>query len=337
MRISELLTGDPPREGWERLFRGIFEGRVLPEELRKLLLLLSKRGEEVDTVLGCLRAVRRLEPPRRVHLPYLVDVCGTGGDGAKSFNISTVSSFVIAAAGAYVAKHGNRAVSSAAGSTDLMEALGIRIDPPFEAMQEALERFHLAYFHAPFYHPSFSRVQPVRRELGVRTVFNLLGPLVNPVEVRFQMIGVSNPDWLEPLGSALRSLGRRRAVVFRSRDGLDELSSGEMSDILYMEQGKTKRFRLNPRALGFRRATRKEYQGGDVKANREIALGIVRGRLRGPRQDVVLLNSGFALWLVGLARTIDEGIARARWAIRSGRAAALIEVLGKFTRECVRR
>ncbi len=333
----ELILGKNPSAKWEGIFRAVLNGRLPQDEVKRLLLLLAKRGEAADEVRGCVAAVRKIEPPRRVNLPYLIDVCGTGGDGAKTFNISTVSGFVVAAAGAYVAKHGNRAVSSRAGSSDLMEALGIEIELPFERMLEVLRRAHFGYFHAPFYHPSFSRVQGVRRELKVRTIFNLLGPLVNPVEIRYQMVGVSNPEWMEPLGRTLMELGRERAVVFRSRDGLDELSTREVSDILYIDKGRRRRLVLNPRQFGFSRATRGAYEGGDLKRNREIAVGILQGRHPGPREEVVALNSGFALWIAGLARSVEEGIQRSRWTIRAGRAWQLVEMLRRLTQEARRK
>lgn len=331
-KIRLLLGQSVAPVNIEKIFLALFRGRLNPEEKKVLLLLLTKKGAEVVEVWGCVKALARLEPLRRVRLP-LIDVCGTGGDGRGTFNVSTVSSFVIAGAGGYVAKHGNRSVSSKVGSSDLMEALGIRVDFPFSRMLKVLHECHLGYFHAPLYHPSFSHVQRVRRELGIRTLFNLLGPLLNPLELRYQMIGISNPEWCEPVAKILQRLGRVKAAVVRSTDGLDELSTQETNDILLIEGAGMRRLRLDPRKFGFRGNRQADYQGGDLKTNREIALGILENRLRGPRQEIVLLNSGFALWLAGLASSIKEGIERSRWSLRTGRARDVLEALRRFTRK----
>lgn len=329
-----LLVGKTfPKEAWKALFLRIFYGKLDARETKSLLLLLAKKGEDATELCGCLEAVRRVESLRYVSLPYLVDVCGTGGDGSQSFNVSTVSSFVLAGAGAYVAKHGNRAVSSGTGSSDLMEALGVRIDVPYGCMLEALHKCHLGYFHAPLYHPSFNAVQKIRRELGVRTLFNLLGPLVNPVEVQYQMIGVSRSAWMNPLAEGLKQLKRRRGAIVRSHDGLDELSTGAVNDIFYMEAGRIRRARLEPRKFGFAKARKEDYQGGDLGTNLKIALGIIENRLRGPQKDIVLLNSGYALWLTGRAKSIREGIERCGAAIRTGRALEVLKSLRHLTRK----
>ncbi len=309
----------------------LFRGQLSRVETKTILLTSAQKGEVASELTGCVKAVRRFEPPCLVLLPFLIDVSGTGGDQKGTFNISTVAGLVVAAAGGYVAKHGNRAVSSKTGSSDLMEALGIRIDIPFSRMCEALQKFHFGYFHAPIYHPSFSSVQPLRRELGVRTLFNLVGPLVNPVELSYQMIGVSNLKWLLPAARTLASIGRKRSAVFRSEDGMDELSTQVPSDILYVERNQIRAVSLNPRKLGFTRAGRRDYGGGDLRTNAEIARGILEHRIRDSRRDVVLLNSGLALWLAGVATTLREGIERSRWAIRSGCAAHTLGALREYT------
>ena len=330
-----LLAESFSDQEWLKLFRNTLEGRLNSQETKALLLLLARKGEEVSELWGCLNVVRRLEPPKPVSLPFLIDVCGTGGDGQGAFNISTVSAFVIAGAGGYVAKHGNRSVSSKVGSSDLMEALGVRLDLPFGQMLNALQEYHLGYFHAPLYHASFSGVQTVRREIGIRTLFNLLGPLVNPVEVTYQMIGISNPDWMEPIGEALRKVGRKRAAVFYSRDGFDELSTGAENVILYLAEGKQRKFHLDPQKWGFSKASLRDYQGGGLQTHRRIGLGILENRLKGPCQDVVVLNSGFALWLSGLAKSLTEGIEKSRWVIRTGQAREVLGALQRLSRSKV--
>lgn len=329
---ADLLLGQSLSESqYKGLFRAAFRGQMNPLDIKTFLVLLARKGEESPEINGCVAALRRLEPPRQVSCPLLIDVCGTGGDGSRTFNVSTVSAFVIAAAGCYVAKHGNRAVSSRAGSSDLMESLGVRIEIPVRRMLRALRECHLGFFHAPLYHPSFSRVQPIRRELGIRTLFNLVGPLLNPIRIRYQMIGVANPAWLLPVAKCLRRLGRRRAAVIRSLDGLDELSTGEANDILYISGKGIRKFRLDPRKLGLSRAKKWDYEGGGLKTNRQIALGILENRLRGPRQEIVLLNSGFALWLAGRASSVKQGVERSRWALRTGRAMDVLIHLRRLT------
>lgn len=340
MRLSNfapnfLLEKPVPSTTWEKLFLSVFRRGLDQNGIKALLLLLSKKGEGASEIWGCLRAVRRVEPPHHVPLPSVMDVCGTGGDGKHTFNISTVSSFVIAGAGAYVAKHGNRSVSSRVGSSDLMEGLGVRWEIPFSQMVKALRQCHLGYFHAPLYHSSFTRIQKARRELKVGTLFNVIGPLINPIELQCQMIGVSNPMWLKPVAEALKKLRRRRAAVFHGLDGLDELSTRATSDILCIEGGRMSRFRLNPRHFGFAKAGKSSYEGGGLKTNREIALRILENQERGPRQDVVLLNSGFALWLAGLSPTVEEGVERSRWAIRVGRARSVLDALRRATKRQV--
>lgn len=329
----DLLQGKSlPERKWEKLFTDVFRGRTPSSDTKSLLLFLAKRGEGAPEINGCLAALRHFELSRPVSLPFLVDVCGTGGDGTRTFNISTVSTFVIAAAGGYVAKHGNRAVSSRAGSSDLMESLGVRLDVPFPRMLRALCECHLGYFHAPLYHPSFSRLQPIRRELAVRTIFNLLGPLVNPIKVHYQMIGVANPAWLHPLAESLKRLHHKKAAVFRSLDGLDELSTRETNDILYVTGRRVQRLRLDPKRLGFSKARKSDYEGGDLKTNCQIALGVLQNRLHGPRQEIVLLNSGFALWLIGIASSVQEGVERSRWVLRTGRAMDVLVGLRRIAR-----
>ena len=321
---------------WEKIFLALFHGQLSTEKMKTILLLMAKKGEGTPEIWGCLCALHQLERPHSVSLPFLMDICGTGGDGAQTFNISTVSGFVIAAAGGYVAKHGNRAVSSQTGSSDLMEALGVRLEVPYRTMRQALHQCHLGYFHAPLYHPHFSKVQALRQELGIRTIFNLLGPLVNPVELPFQMIGVSNPEWLRPVVEVLRRLKRRRAAVFHSFDGLDELSTHAPSDILYLEGNTVRNIRLDPKKLGFSKASKTAYEGGDLKTNSGIALGVLKNRLRGPCKEIVCLNSGFAVWMIGLASSIQEGIEISRHALRTGRALEVLEALRRFTNQKVR-
>ena len=326
-----LLSKNFTASRWEKVFRNLFAGRIDQKEAKKILLLLARKSEEAPEMLGCLRALRQIEPVHQMALPFLTDICGTGGDGAQTFNVSTVSAFVIAGAGAYVAKHGNRAISSKTGSSDLMEALGVKIKAPFSVMLQALRKTRFGYFHAPLYHPSFLKLQPLRRSLGVRTLFNAVGPLTNPFKLSSQTIGVSHAKWLEPMAETLKQMKRKRVAVFRSGEGLDELSTCETSDILYVEDGRITRFRLKPWKLGFKKARKGDYAGGGLRTNEKIALQILENRLRGPCEDIVLLNSAVALWIAGLATSIEEGVERSRWSLRTGRARKVLEGLRRLT------
>lgn len=331
-RLNEMLLDNPVSEKkWRAMFLSLLRGKFSPVDAKQFLLLASKRRYGNDEMKGCFSAIRRLEPVRRVPIPDLVDVCGTGGDGRGSFNISTVSAFVIAAAGGSVAKHGNRSFSSRVGSSDLMQALGVNIEAPYEQMLKALQTCRLAYFHAPLYHPSFSKIGPLRRELGIRTLFNLLGPLLNPVSIQYQMIGISHQEWAEPLASALRLAGRKKAAIVKSEDGLDELSTAGPNAIFYMEGDKYKAFRLDPRKLGFAMVKKNAYEGGDLGANKRIALDLLQRKLKGAKLDVVLLNSGFTLWLMGKATSVAEGIEKSRRAIQTGKAYQVLEALREIT------
>lgn len=329
-----LLQGSGRRVHWKKIFLALFQRNLKPDAVKTLLLLMAKKGEGVQEILGCLEALHQIDPPRRVNLPFLIDVCGTGGDGKKTFNISTMASFILAGAGAYVVKHGNRSVSSRVGSSDLMEALGIRLDFSFSEWLGILQKCRLAYFHAPLFHPSFAVVQGVRRELGVlgvRTLFNLLGPLVNPVQLDYQIVGVPHRAWLSPLAKALKWLGRKKAAVFSSRDGLDELSTREVNDILCLAGGRIRAMQLDPQKLGFSKVRLEDYCGGELETNRTLALQLLRGQLRGPLQDIVVLNSGFALWIAGIAPSVEGGIKKSREVIQRGEAWKVLEDLRRLT------
>lgn len=329
---APLLSGeDLPDKKWEEIFDSLFRGAMPAAAIKSVILLLAKRENGSTQLRNCLKVLRRLEPVHPIRLSPSIDLCGSGGDEMKTFNISTISAFVIAASGGYVAKHGNRAVSSKVGSSDLVEALGIDYKIPFKRMLQALGRFNFSYFHAPLYHPSFRPIQGIRRELGVRTLFNFVGPLLNPLKIDYQMIGISDPLWLEPVAKALILLKRKRAAVFHAADGLDELSTGASNRVLLVEGGRTKFLRLNPRSLAFRPAGLKDLRGGGRSDNVRIAKEILQGKERGRRRDIVLLNSGFALWLMELAGSIEEGILKARTTLETGRAWAVVRALQQFT------
>ena len=302
----------------------VMEGGATPAQLGGLLLALRMRGEKVDELTGFALAMRERVLP--VAAPAgAMDTCGTGGDGSKTFNISTAAALVVAAAGVPVAKHGNRAMSSATGSADVLEALGIPIDLSPDQAADALATDGFAFLFAPNYHPAMKHAGPVRRELGVPTAFNLLGPMTNPAGVRRQMIGVADPTTAAKVARVLFHLGTERAFVVHG-DGIDELpldGSGVAYDV---SSGGVRKRRIDAASLGFAPVTNSELRGGDASENAAIIEGVLSGE-HGPRRDVVLLNAGAALLVGGRVPTVRRGAAIAASTIDSGRARALLDRL----------
>ncbi|MDP3920845.1 MAG: anthranilate phosphoribosyltransferase [Candidatus Omnitrophota bacterium] len=315
-----------------RVFGDLFAQKLSHDQAKTLLLLLAAKGEAASEVVGCVKALRRLEPPMVSPVRGAMDTCGTGGDGSCSINVSTLSALVIAGAGGYVAKHGNRALSSRSGSSDLLEALGVRLDAGRRRMVRSLKMNGIGYFHAPLYHPVFSRMQALRRELRVRTIFNLLGPLVNPVRIRYQLVGVSRPENVALFAGVLSRAGMLRALVCHSEDGMDEISTASDTRAAVVEGTRVRYIRIRPRQLGFRQAKKSDYAGGNVKKNRELALSILRGRATGPGRDLVLMNSGAGLYVAGIAKNIKAGIELARRSLSEGRAYQALCALRNETR-----
>jgi anthranilate phosphoribosyltransferase len=257
-------------------------------------------------------------------VPEVFDTCGTGGDGAQTFNVSTAAAIVTAGAGVRVAKHGNRAVSSRAGSADVFEALGIKLDAPVETVLAALEQAGLAFFFAPLWHPSMRHAGPTRRELGVRTAFNLLGPLTNPAGARRQIIGVSRPEHTELLARALGELGTERAWVVHGAGGLDELSTLGHTKISEVHGGTVNTFYVHPADVGLRVASVEDLAGGSAMENAALVTRVLDNE-PGPRRDVVALNAGAAIFVAGRAESLADGVARAAESLASGRARAALD------------
>jgi anthranilate phosphoribosyltransferase len=257
----------------------------------------------------------------------LVDTCGTGGDGADTFNISTAVAFTAAACGARVAKHGNRSASGRVGSADVLESLGIDLQAPLPRVVEALNATGVTFLFAPGWHPALAGVAGLRRALGIRTVFNLLGPLVNPLQPDAQVLGVARADLLDPMADALRRLGVRRAVVVHGAGGLDEASLAGVSDLRLVEGGQITAQRLEPESLGLALAPLSALAGSDRSGNAALLERVLRGEGSDAQGDVVALNTGLVLWVGGLAASPAEGLARAREALRSGAAWRKVEDL----------
>jgi anthranilate phosphoribosyltransferase len=302
----------------------IMEARATPAQIGGLLVGLAMKGERPAEIVGLARTMRAHAVRLSGTYDALFDTCGTGGDGAGTFNISSAAALVVAASGVRVAKHGNRSVSSRCGSADLFESLGVRVTAPPAAVERCLVEAGIAFFFAPTFHPSMRNAAPARRELGVRTAFNLLGPLTNPAGAQRQLVGVPRPELTELVARALMLLGSERAWVVHGEDGLDEISTAGYTKVSECRNGAVATFYVHPSDFGVPKAATSALQGGDGAANARIVREVLGGG-RGPHRDVVLLNAGVSLFIAGTVAAVREGIDRAACAIDSGDAARTLD------------
>ena len=304
----------------------IMEGRAQPAQIAGLLVALRMKGERPAEIVGLARTMRaRATKLSRAFTPAF-DTCGTGGDSAHTFNVSTVAALVLAACGVRVAKHGNRSVSSRCGSADLFEALGVNITAPPDIVERCLDETGLAFFFAPTFHPSMRHAAATRRELGIRTAFNLLGPLTNPAGASRQLVGVPRPELTELVARSLALLGSERAWVVHGADGLDEISTTGYTKVSECRAGSVNTFYVHPADFQLPKAPPEALTGGDAAENAVIAQRILSGE-RGAPRDIVLLNAAVSLLIAGTVATVPEGVAHAAAAIDSGAAAAVLERL----------
>jgi len=327
--LEHLLAGnDLSPEAAARLMDGWLAEEIPPVLTGALLAALRSKGVTGAELAAMAQVLRQAcpQPPGRPALP-LVDTCGTGGDGADSFNISTAVAFLAAACGAHVAKHGNRSASGRVGSADVLEALGLQLQAPQEQVVAALPAAGVTFLFAPGWHPALVGLAPLRRSLGVRTVFNLLGPLVNPLRPEAQVLGVARPDLLDPMAEALARLGLRRAVVVHGCGGLDEASLAGPSQLRLVEEGTVRSSELDPAGLGLSPAPNEALVGGDLATNRAILEAVLQGRGTPPQAAVVALNAALVLWAAGLVESIAEGQERAASTLAEGGAWARLEQL----------
>ncbi len=323
--ISKLVRGQSLTEAEAgAAMETILHGDATPSQIAGFVIALRIRGETAEEITGLARAVRANATPTHVDGAGLLDTCGTGGDAMGTFNISTLSAIVAAACGARVAKHGNRAASSQCGSADVLEALGVRIDLGPEGVASCIAEVGIAFLFAPIFHPSFKYAALPRRELGVRTVFNVLGPLCNPAGARRQALGVADGALAARMAEVLERLGVEHALVFHGADGMDELTTTGPSRVIEVQAGRRTEYILEPSELGLATAPLAAMRGGGPQENAAIAREVLAGA-KGPRRDVVLLNSAAALRAAGLAGDFKEGIGLAGEAIDSGRAGQVLE------------
>jgi anthranilate phosphoribosyltransferase len=327
LRRHEDLTTDQAAAA----MGAIMDGQAQPAHIAGLLMALALKGERPDEMVGFARAMRERATPLPAPVGDVFDTCGTGGDGAHTFNVSTAAALAVAGAGVRVAKHGNRAVSSRAGSADVFEALGVTIDADAARVTRALLTVNLAFFFAPAWHPSMRHAGPTRRELGVRTAFNLLGPLTNPAGARRQIVGVARPEHTELVARTLGLLGTERAWVVHGADGLDEISTTGHTKVSELRHGMVHTFYVHPSDAGLPCTSIAHLSGGMAAENAEIIVRLLDGET-GPRRDVVLMNAGAGLLVAGLADSLRDGVARADESLRSGAAKAALAGLREMTR-----
>jgi anthranilate phosphoribosyltransferase len=311
--------------------REVMEGRASPGALAGLLTALAMKGERPHEIVGFARTMREHAVQLAVPAGDVFDTCGTGGDRAGTFNVSSTAAVVIAGAGVTVAKHGNRSVSSQCGSADVFEALGVNVSAPPPVVERCLHEAHLAFFFAPTFHPSMRHAGPTRRELGLRTAFNLLGPLTNPARARRQIVGVPRPELTELLARALMMLGSERAWVVHGSDGLDEMSTTGYTKVSECRNGAVHTFYVHPSDFGLGKTSPDTLKGGNAATNAVIMRSVLEGR-PGPTRDVVLLNAGAGLFVAGRAGSVREGIAQAGAAIDRGQAAAALDAMVRLSK-----
>jgi anthranilate phosphoribosyltransferase len=324
--IAKVATGATlSREEASSAFDRMMSGEATPSQLGGLLMALRVRGETVDEITGAVSAVRakmlRVKAPANA-----VDVVGTGGDGSGSVNVSTCASFIVAGTGVPVAKHGNRALSSRSGAADVLSSLGVKIDITPEQVGRCIAEAGIGFMFAPSHHPAWKNVGPTRVELATRTIFNLLGPLANPADVKRQMVGVFSKQWVLPLAQVLKNLGSEAVWVVHGSDGLDEITLTGPTFVAALEGGAIRSFEVSPEDVGFKRVAGEALKGGDAAANAVALQSVLDGRPT-PYRDVALLNAAAALVVAGRAKDLKEGVTLGIQSIDSGAAAERLKRL----------
>lgn len=310
----------------EEAVQEIFKQDTTDAEIASFLTGLKSKGESAEEVSGLVKAIRKHALNFTKNIPNVLDNCGTGGDGSKSFNISTTSAFVIAGAGITVAKHGNRSVSSKTGSADVLEVLGVSLDLTPEATEEILEQNGIAFLFAPHVHPKLKQIMKVRRDLKIPTIFNLIGPLTNPVQLDYQLLGIYRRDLLDKFALVLANLNRKRAVVINGAGGMDEASLAGENEMVLVSEGNIKRITLSPEEVNLPVYDNTSITGGDARDNADILLQVLQGK-KGAHRDTVLLNAGLGIYTAGKAESIIQGVNLAAESIDTGRALSKLENL----------
>lgn len=316
------LSGPQMRE----IMSAVMQGEATAAQIGGFLVALRLKGETVDEVSAAATVMRELATPVKVDGEHLVDTCGTGGDASGTFNISTASAFVVAAAGGQVAKHGNRSVSSRSGSADVLEAAGVNLDLNAEQVAQCIREVGVGFMFAPKHHGAMKHAIGPRRELAIRTIFNVLGPLTNPAGAPNQVLGVFSPDWVRPLAEVLQQLGSRHVLVVCAEDGLDEISISGDTRVAELKDGLISEYSVHPNDLGLPTSNLSTIRADGVEASLAMIRGVLQNK-PGPARDIVALNAGAAIYAAGLAGSLQDGVALAQEVIASGKAQQKLDQL----------
>jgi len=329
--ISKVVTGEDltEREAIDTM-NEIMGGEATPAQIASFITALRLKGETIKEITGCARVMREKATKIKTNQPFLVDTCGTGGDGAHTFNISTTAAFVVAGAGIPVAKHGNRSVSSRCGSADVLTKLGVNIEVEPDVVSRCIDEIGIGFLFAPLLHGAMKYAIGPRREIGIRTIFNILGPLTNPAGAQAQVLGVYDKNLTEPLAKVLGNLGSQHVFVVHGEDGLDEITSTANTYISELVHGEVRSYTLNPTELGIAKAEARDLAGGTPEENATMTLSILQGE-PGPKRDIVLMNAAAAIVAGGKADNLPDGIALAAETVDAGKALEKLEALKEMT------
>lgn len=331
--LSKIISNENLNENeMSEMMTEIFSGNITDAQIGAFMGALATKGETFEELAGAATAMRRKAHRIEAIAPTIVDTCGTGGDGAKTFNISTTTAFVVAGCGVTVAKHGNRSISSQCGSADVLEALGMKIDIDPEIVEEAIAEIGIGFLFAPIYHNAMRFAANARKEIGLRSIFNMLGPLTNPAAANCQLLGVFAPELTEMFAHALKLLGTKRAFVVHGHDGLDEISICAPTRISELKDGQISTYDIMPEQFFDQAADPENLVGGSPKENAEITKQILNGK-KGPKRDIILINTSAALVAAGKAENFKDGIQQAANTIDTGKALSKLNALITFTRE----
>jgi anthranilate phosphoribosyltransferase len=327
--ISKVIDGaDLSQEEAAAAMNEIMSGEATPAQIACFITALRIKGETVDEITGCAKVMREKVTRIESQADLLVDTCGTGGDGAHTFNISTTAALVAAGAGLHIAKHGNRSVSSRCGSADVLKALGVNIEADAATVGRCIDEVGIGFLFAPALHPAMKYAIGPRREIGIRTIFNILGPLTNPAGAKYQVLGVYAPELTETLANVLKNLGSDHVFVVHGADGLDEITITDKTHVSQLADGQVRSFTIDPEDFGISKSDISSLVGGTAEENARMTLDILKGE-KGPKRDIVLLNSAAAIMAGGKAANLVEGIQLAAESIDSGKALGKLELLKK--------
>lgn len=329
--IKQLINKkDLSDQAMQQAMQEILSGSVETADIVAFLTSLNNKGETVEELTAAVNVMLKYVEPIVIDKPNILDTCGTGGDKKGTFNISTITALVASGAGVTVAKHGNRCVSSKCGSADILEALGVNINLDRERIKKCLEEIGIAFLFAPNLHPAMRFVMPARKEIAQKTMFNILGPLINPARATNQLIGVYSKEWTQPLAQVLHNLGTQHVLVVHGADGLDEVTTTDKTFVAEVIGGVLKNYEITPENFGLKRACSNDLLGGSIVQNVEIVQAVLSGKA-GAQRDIVLLNAGCAIYAADKAVTINEGLKLAKESIDSGRALEKLKLLKEYS------